>query len=231
MSHSSHKIIVVGLGGQARVVASVARACGYEVAGFLDAFGKPLVGMQINGTPVLGELSFLSSLESPVVGLAVGDNHRREQIARLIGQTNASAQIISLVHPRTFIESGVFLGSHVTICVGAIICTGASIGKGAIINSGAIVEHECSVGHYCHISSGVQLGGRVAVGSFSHVGIGATVIDKIRVGNDCIIGGGAVVVRDVTAFTTSVGVPARVIKCHGIRKGDLSEETLANDMP
>ncbi|HET9148096.1 MAG TPA: hypothetical protein VFN77_08605 [Acetobacteraceae bacterium] len=51
---------------------------------------------------------------------------------------------------------------------------------------------------------------RVCMGA--DTGIGTVLLPGITIGAGAIVGAGAVVTRDIPAFTTAVGVPARVIK-------------------
>ena len=208
-------VFVVGLGGQAHVIASIVSAQGYLIKGFIDAFGPPKSEAEIRGLYVLGGLEYLRELKKPLIALAIGDNKRRAEVAKNILQVTPSASLIQAIHPRALVEDKVELGSHLTICAGAIIGTEASVGEGAIVNSGAIVEHEDVLGSYCHVSSGVQLGGRVRIGEFTHIGIGAAVIDKIRIGKHAVVGAGAVVIDDIPDYATAVGVPAKVIRITG----------------
>jgi len=52
----------------------------------------------------------------------------------------------------------------------------------------------------------------VRVGRCAWVGIGANVIQCVSIGEYATVGAGAAVIRDVPAYATVVGVPARVIK-------------------
>lgn len=205
-------LLIVGLGGQAHVAASIARASALPVAGFLDALETPAPGQTLLGLPVLGGLSMLASLANPSVALAIGDNRLRAAAAQAVLAANPSARLVCLVHPRSTLEDLVRLGSHVTICTGAVLATEVVVGDGAIVNSAALVEHECTLGRYCHIGPAARLAGRVSIGDFTHVGIGATVIDKLRIGSGVTIGAGAVVLSDLPDNVTAVGIPARVVK-------------------
>jgi acetyltransferase EpsM len=202
---------VVGLGGQARVVASIARAAGHAIAGFLDALEEPEPGQSIGGITVAGGLSFLRRLDRPSVALAVGDNVTRGRIAETIRQINPGAVLVSPIHPRSSRESDVSLGSQVTLCLQSVLCTEVQVGDGVLVNTGAIVDHEGVLGDYCHIGPGARLAGRVHVGEFTQIGIGATVIEKVRIGHHVMVGAGAVVLRDLPDQVTAVGVPARII--------------------
>ena len=52
------------------------------------------------------------------------------------------------------------------------------------------------------------LAGNVTIGLRAWIGLAAAVIEGIEVGADATVGAGAVVVRDVSAATTVIGVPA-----------------------
>ena len=212
MSGQRPEVIVLGLGGQARVVVSILTAQGCAITGLVDVLGEPEPGSQVFGLPVLGGLSCLAEVTRPVAAVAVGDNHLRRETVEKVRSINPATEWISPIHPQSRRENDVRIGSHVTVCLGATLCTAAEVSDGAIVNTGAIVEHECVLGRYSHVCPGVKLGGRVRVGDFAHVGIGATVIDKIRIGDHAVIGAGAVVIDDIPDHATAVGVPAKVIQ-------------------
>ncbi len=206
------ELLILGLGGQARVVASIVAAQGYRVKGLLDALGEPQSGSRLFGLPVLGGVSLLKEMETPAVAIAIGDNYLRRDVMQKISQVNPTVKIVSLIHPQSYREKDVRIGSHVTICIGAIVCTAVEISDGAIVNSGAIIEHECVLGQYSHVCPGVRLGGRVRVGEFTQIGIGASVINKVAIGSHAVIGAGSVVIDNIPDNVTAVGVPAKVIK-------------------
>jgi len=206
------ELVIVGLGGQARVALSIARARGYEIKGFVDALSDSPGKSEVFNLPVLGGISALENMPAASVGVALGDNRVRRDTVSKVLRARPDADIVSLIHPHARCEEDVELARYVTVCTGAIICAGARISDGALINTGSIVEHECVLGEYCHICPGARLGGRVRVGDFTQIGIGASVIDKINIGSHCIIGAGAVVIHDIPDYATAVGVPAKVIK-------------------
>jgi serine O-acetyltransferase len=48
------------------------------------------------------------------------------------------------------------------------------------------------------------------------VGAGAKIVGAVAIGDDCRIGANAVVVHDIPSGATAVGIPAKVIRLHGI---------------
>lgn len=213
MHEQPAEILILGIGGQACAVASIIRATGDTVGGFLDALDESAApGPAIHEAPMLGGMARLADVPAPRLAVAIGDNCRRRDVVRRVMQINPEAEIVSTIHPSSMREAGVSLGRHVTLCLGSVLSVGVSVGDGVIVNTGAIVDHECVLDEYCHVSPGVRLAGRVRVGPFAHVGIGATVIDKVEIGAHATIGAGAVVLHDVPDRATAVGVPANVIK-------------------
>ena len=212
MPESRGEIIVIGVGGHARVVASLALASGYQIAGFLHDGPGPAPAKPILGRPLLGDLEVLRALPRPLVALGVGDNHHRLGLLEAARRVNPACQFPSLIHPTASVDPSAVLGVAVQICAGAIICVEAHLGEGALINTGATIDHEVVLERYCHISPGANLAGRVTVGEFTHIGTGAAVIPGVRIGTNVIVGAGAAVVRNLPDGVTAVGVPARVIK-------------------
>jgi sugar O-acyltransferase (sialic acid O-acetyltransferase NeuD family) len=95
---------------------------------------------------------------------------------------------------------------------GVIINTGSRIGQDVILNTACTIDHHNYIGDHTHIAPGVHLGGDVEIGEGTLIGIGATVMPQCRIGAWSVIGAGAVVTKDIPAYSTVVGIPARVIK-------------------
>ena len=206
-------IVIIGAGGHGRVVLDILQASKhYHVRGFLDS-NASLHGQQVDGVPVLGDVTMLGDLVGQGVAgaiVAIGDNSTRRFYAAVV--SNAGLQLVNAIHPTASLAHTVSIGSNVVIAAGAMVCAHATIADSAILNTGCIVEHECAVGQSAHICPGVRLAGHVTVGPVAFVGIGAVVIQGLTIGQAAVIGAGSVVLRDVPPYTTCVGQPARVIK-------------------
>ena len=204
-------LLIVGAGGHARVVISLARRLTkWELVGLADrtskSMGEIISGVSIKWTFDDLETEFQRGIRH--AALALGDNaERADMYLRL---RSAGFEIPSLVHPSSVIESDVTVGTGATVCAGAILCTLSQIGENVLINTGAIIDHETEVGAHAHVGPGARLAGRVKVGPRTFIGCGAVVRDKVNIGAGSIVGAGAVVVGNLPDNVVAYGCPARV---------------------
>ncbi|HXE51732.1 MAG TPA: acetyltransferase [Tepidisphaeraceae bacterium] len=207
------KVVIIGAGGHGKVVLDILREAGkHEPVGFVDST-PALTGTVVGGKPVFGPANLLPKLrqrgiEAAIV--AIGDCRVRAQYARML--LEQGFELVNAIHPTASISSTATIGSNVVIAPMAAVCTEAKIGDSVILNTSCVVDHECEIGEAAHICPGVHLAGRVRVGAGAWVGLGANVIQCLSIGEHATVGAGAVVIRDVPAYATVVGCPARVIK-------------------
>lgn len=125
---------------------------------------------------------------------------------------------------------------------GCVIGDGNIIREFVVVQSGRLaatrIENDCFlmahsyVAHDSHaeqaatLSASVALAGHVRVGAGANLGVGSSVRQGIEIGPGVMIGMGAVVVRDVPAFMTVLGIPAR---SHGINRVGLERVGLRSD--
>ena len=101
------------------------------------------------------------------------------------------------IHPAARLGSGIFI-DH---------ATGVVIGETAVVGDNVSILQNVTLG-----GTGKEHGDRhPKIGPGVLIGAGATILGNIRIGEDAKIGAGSVVLRDVPAFTTVAGVPARVV--------------------
>jgi serine O-acetyltransferase len=105
-----------------------------------------------------------------------------------------------------------------SICCGCIIGRGAEFGpgfvlihsNGVVINgnvrggSGVKIEHQVTIGAEKRLSP--------VIGDNVFIGAGAKIIGSVVIGDGAKVGANAVVVADVPAYSTVVGIPARVVR-------------------
>ena len=205
-------LLVIGAGGHAKTVISVAQAREYSISGVLDQ--SRCINESVLGVPILGEMSsYLRYIKSHCFVVAIGDNATRMNIFQAL-QLKAG-QFATLVHPNAKIDSSAQVGLGAVIAQSAIVCPNARIGENVIVNSRALVEHDCIVEAHAHIGPDVSLAGKVTIKEGAFVGLRAVVKDGITIGKWAKIGAGAVVVSDVPEGATMVGNPARIVNIKG----------------
>jgi acetyltransferase-like isoleucine patch superfamily enzyme len=84
-----------------------------------------------------------------------------------------------------------------------------------IITQGTCIGHDAAIGDFSTIAPGVIVSGYVRVGSGTYLGAGSIIKEGVTVGEGAVIGMGSVVIRDVSAHTTVVGNPARLLAERG----------------
>lgn len=105
---------------------------------------------------------------------------------------------------------------------GIEIHPGARIGKGLFIDHGlgVVIGETTTIGNDVTIFQGVTLGGRgnetekkrhPTLCDGTMIAAGAKVLGPITIGKEAKVGANAVVLKDVPAFATAVGIPARII--------------------
>lgn len=217
MAPRPERILLWGAGGHGKVVADLARAAGYEVAGYVNADPASLGRVVEPGGAevVLTEVQLLEltqrggpDLPADAIGLAIGRNDTRLAKLREVGDLPLPA----LLHPSAVISPSARIGRGTVVMPRVVINAAAVIGEGVIVNTGAIIEHDCMIGDGAHISPGAVLAGGIRVGVRSWIGAGATVIQGISIGADVVVGAGTVVIRDIPDGTKVVGVPARPVR-------------------
>ncbi|MBR2335317.1 MAG: acetyltransferase [Clostridia bacterium] len=199
----NEKVIIIGAGGHAKVVADTVRKNGDEVIGFLDdkcdKRGEGFCHSTILGA--VSEYGRFADEASFIV--AVGDGLARKRISETV-----NAKWYTAIHPSAIIADGVKIGEGSFVSAGAIVNPDTEVGKHTIINTGSIVEHDCKIGDFTHIAPSATVCGGTSVGELCWIGAGATVINGITVCNGVTVGAGATVVKNVTERGIYVGVPA-----------------------
>lgn len=99
-----------------------------------------------------------------------------------------------------------------------LIGRGAEFGRGFVMihSTGVVINRLVRAGDFLFIEHqvtiGAELGQSPAIGDNVFIGAGAKVIGAVTIGDGAKIGANAVVVKDVPAYSTVVGIPARVVR-------------------
>lgn len=208
---ASQSVVVLGAGGHAKVVVSLLRSCGYEVAGLYDDRAEAW-GTRVLGAEVVGAIELLKSHRGPAV-IAIGNGRVRQALANSL-----ELQWLTVVHPTAWVDPAVAMGEGTVICAGAVIQPDVRIGRHNIINTGATVDHDCTLADYVHIAPGAHLTGNIRIGEGVLIGAGAVAIPGLTIGSWTTVGGGATVVRDLPQEVIAIGNPARILRPLGVPK-------------
>lgn len=188
------RIVILGSGGHAHVIADIIRAEGNSVVAFLDDdLSQPDCGGKLSDYVKYIDCEFI---------IGIGDENVREELSHLDLKWHKA------IHPSAIISESAKINEGTVIMANAIVNCRTVIGKHSIINSGSVIEHDNIIGEYVHISPKVALGGNVSIGDKTWVGIGSTIINNISVCSNVMIGAGAVVVKDIKKPGTYLGIPA-----------------------
>lgn len=194
-------LILLGAGGHAKVLLSLARAVGLELKGVCD---QELAQQRIErwrALPVLGTDSVLDSFDIAQVGLIngvgqlVGGSVRRALYLRM---RQRGFRFPALVHPTAWVDPSASLGDGVQVMAGAVIQADCRIGENSIVNTGATIDHDCVIGAHVHVAPGCSLCGGVHVRDQAFIGAGSTIIQGCRVGQGAVLSAGAVLDRDLS---------------------------------
>lgn len=208
-------LLLLGGGGHCKVVADVARACGYTIIGGVDVDpSKMHTQIEPGGTRVtmsqddlFAHIDAQQALPQGVDALAlcVGNNAIRQRIMQRL----QPQWLPRLVHPTAIISQSATLGHATVVLPYVIVNAHASVGAGVILNTRCTIEHDCVVGDAVHVSPSATLCGDVHVGEVSWIGAGSVTIQGRRIGHHAMVGAGSTVIHDVPDHTTVVGSPAR----------------------
>ena len=209
------KLLILGAGGHAKVVAETALASGVASnVAFLDDRCTGLNAcLPVLGWPVMGPLvlSLQAETAAQFDAAVVAIGHAATRLHWIQQLQDAGYHLPVLMHPTAWVSPSAQLGPASVVFAQVAVHAQASIGTGAILNTGCSVDHDAQISDAVHICPGARLAGEVQVGRCSWIGIGASVIQQVCIGSDVSVGAGAAVIRDLADGVTAVGVPARVV--------------------
>lgn len=203
----SRKVVIIGAGGHAKVIADIVFCRGDRVVGFLDDDASKLGKKIYKDLEVLGTTRDYTKYGDCEFIIAVGDNHARGQIAETM-----SVKWYTAIHPCAVVADTVKIGVGTVVMAGAVINSDSVIGRHCIVNTGATIDHDNALADFVHVSPGAHLAGTVKVGKYTWICIGATVINNISITDDVTLGAGAVTTKDLSEPGVYVGAPARRVR-------------------
>lgn len=200
-------LIILGAGGHAREVSTVAARTGtFAVVGFLDE--TVMSNGHLRELPVSSDLDWLVRRcdRRPALFCGVGDIALRRRWSQEFGGRFGFARLID---PAVVLGPGVSVGTGTVVFPGAILSCDVSVGQHVIVNALASLSHDVRVGDFTNVGPACALPGHVQIGSGCELGAGVTVLPRTTVGDDCTIGAGSVLTRSLANGQLAYGVRAR----------------------
>lgn len=204
------KVVIVGQGGHSKVVSeTIAMQGNMNIIGYLDDnYHELVIENELYYGPIRSNKELLLIEPKIKFIIAIGNNKVRKMIVEKLGLKES--QFITVIHPKAIISTSAIIGVGSVILANAVVNTDATIGAHTIINTSGIIEHDNVIEDFAHISPNATLTGAVHIEEGVHVGAGANIIPNISIGKWSTIGAGATVINHIPAFSTAVGVPARI---------------------
>lgn len=212
----SNRLIILGTGGSARVMAMIAESLGMSVYGFVG-HGEP--GTDLGAAEILGDDSWLLSQDfSADLIIGVGYPQIRASIAAKYQDERYGFP--NLIHSTAVYEhySRNRMGHGNILSLGCTLTCDITIGNYSLLNMQVAIGHDTKIGSCCVLNPNSSVSGNVTIGDRVLIGTGAQVLEKLTVGNDVTIGAGAVVIKDVPSGSTMVGIPAYSLAAQNMHK-------------
>ena len=201
-------IVLIGSGGHAKSVSSVATSCGFNVIAYVD---DDKAGEYIFEIPVISSSECEQNYSSNDFAIAIGDNAIREHVAKEYKAKFPNAKFPYLIHKSCIIDP------HCKIMEGSVLMPLSNIGPGTnigcfcIVNTHSSVDHDCNINDYASLAPGVVLGGLVTIGLRSAISIGCTVKHNLTIGHDVVIGANSYVNKIIKDNTVAYGTPCKKV--------------------
>lgn len=206
-------VIFWGATGQAKVLREALQPQGIELIAIFDnrEIPSPFTEVPIfhGETGFMAWLSQRGSAEQAFSCVAIGGVHGQDRLERMLWLQNNGFPPLTVIHPSAFIATDAHVGDGCQILAMSAICSTAKLGRSVIVNTKASIDHDCIIADGVHIGPGATLAGEVVVESCAFIGAGAIILPRIHIGANAVVGAGAVVTKDIAAFATVTGIPAR----------------------
>lgn len=180
-----------------------------QVRGFLDDDASR-VGMDVHGLPVLGSHEWLQAYPGQAVVFGLGSSKARKRVVERIAHLDI--WFPTFISPEAKLPEDFICGRGSFVSMGAIADLNVKVGDFAFINKLAILGHDSVIGDFFSVSPGAVVGGGSKIGDAVDVGANGMIVQGHEIGDFATIGALACVTKDLPAYATAVGVPARVIK-------------------
>ena len=218
------KLVIIGASGFGREVAWIverinAVSPSWDLDGFVDD-NMEIIGQEINGYKVLGDIDSLGKMKNVYAVCAVGSSKTRKDIIERAQKINPDLHFAILIDPSVEKSNFIEIGNGTIICAHNILTVNIKIGKHCIINLDCTVGHDVVMDDFVTVYPSVNISGNSKYGDCVELGTGSQIIQGKTVGKGTIVGAGSVVVKDLPEDCTAVGAPCKPIKYHGESNGN-----------
>lgn len=136
----------------------------------------------------------------------------KKKVLNIVGDI-ANIVFPNIVHPSAVLNrKHIKMGKGNVIYAGVSFTSGIEIGDFNLINPNVTIGHDARIQSYCSINPLASISGNVTIMDGVMVGTGANILQQLVLGEYSVIGAGAVVTKDVKAFNTVAGVPAKPLR-------------------
>lgn len=194
------RLVIYGVGGFGREVLLAARAETRKIV-----FASDTPASSFAGIPVVMPAQIQANDE---VVIAIADGDVRRQIA---GRPYRWGRVIA---PTVVIGAEVQIGEGAIFFDFVAVTTATRIGKHCQCGGYAYIAHDCLIGDFVTFGPRAGCNGNVRIGDGAQIGAGSVIRQglperPVSIGERAVVGMGAVVTKDVAAFATVIGNPAK----------------------
>jgi UDP-3-O-[3-hydroxymyristoyl] glucosamine N-acyltransferase len=166
--------LIYGSRSFARLVAQLAKECGYQVAGYMDDFsGDGLGSYTENRDRILADRIPL------FLGIGYSNLAARYQVLQRL--TTDNAVLPTLAHPRAFVSPEARLGPANIVMAGSSIDAFCVVGAGNVFWPGSVLSHDSCVADNTFFSPSCTSCGFTRIGSSVFVGANSVIVDHREV--------------------------------------------------
>ena len=202
-------LVIIGAGGHAVSVASVAISTGFKIRCFID---KNKYNTELLKIEVINDLTFLENINTFSFSIAVGDNYLRQKIYEEMTNKYGELKYPAIVHSSAVLSKNSEIKSGVVIMPNAVVGPNTIVEKFCILNTQSALDHDCSIGKFSSMAPAAITGGSVKIGSRTAISMGARIKQSVQVGDDTVLGANSFLNRNIGNNILAYGTPARVIR-------------------
>ena len=199
IKENQKKIIIIGAGGHANVLADLIEELNLKAYGVIDPKfkKKETKWKNINifeEKKFTNQKKFSDYILVNGVGKILNSNRRKEIF---ISYKKKSFIFKTLIHPFSKVSRQSVISEGVQVMAGAVIQSGVEIGPNAIINTGVSVDHDCIIGKNSHISPGSIICGETKIGDDCFIGAGSVIVNNIEIKSGSVIKAGQIITKSI----------------------------------